>query len=88
MIAICTSAASQTSESVGRTGSLRRIDEILAELLAGYAVAETAVDGAPVAATEKAAAVGEAEPLVAGLVALPGDAGACCSPAAESVATV
>ena len=82
MIAICTPAESQTSESIGRTGSLRRIDEILAELLAGYAVAGDSVDGP----AEKACPAAAREPLVAGLVALPGDA--CCTPAAESAANV
>ncbi len=88
MIAISTTAASQTSDPIGRTGSLRRIDEILAELFAGYAVIGNAVtrDAANAAANDTARPAVGTEPLVAGLVALPG--GACCTAAAESAANV
>jgi hypothetical protein len=83
MIAICPAPQSQIGDlaTAPRAGSLRRIDDILAELLAGYASALPQ----PVAAENDRPVETAAQPerLMGGLVTLPVEMDACCASAAE-----
>ena len=77
MIAICPPTDHQTADSPAHNGSLRRIDEILADLLASYAEIK------PVAVNDRASApagtVALPEPVIGSLISLPAEIAGCCA---------
>jgi hypothetical protein len=81
MIAISQPLKNQIVDAPPRNGSLRRIDDILAELLAGYAEIKPVALNDPGSAP--AGTVALPEPVIGTLISLPAEVAGCCAPAAD-----